>query len=118
MVTAFPDVVRQMDADDENEIIKLAACTDAKVVRTVMESGFDLARTGAGGSTDLHIAAWQGHLQPVRTLLDFHAPVNARCDIRKFSTDLGSTRIEVLPKCGRRLFRRCPGCLRCGRNMD
>jgi len=77
VVTAFPDVVRQMDADDENEIIKLAACTDAKVVRTVIESGFDLTRTGAGGSTALHIAAWQGHLQPVRTLLDFHVPVNA-----------------------------------------
>src|SRR5439155_20627525 len=40
--------------------------------------GFDLGGMDESGATALHAAAWHGHVEMVRLLLGFHAPVNTR----------------------------------------
>lgn len=76
VIAAYPEVVREMNPDDRSEFIKLAAGSNAKVCRTIAESGFDL-RSADGGATALHIAAWAGNADTIRLLLEFHSPVNA-----------------------------------------
>ena len=57
----------------------LSPLPNAKAGRSFcMRAARDLAKPGKSGATALHVAAWHGHADMVRLLLEFHAPVNVR----------------------------------------
>ena len=59
----------------------------ADAVRVMAAVGFDVAWEHPNGGTALHWAAWQGHADVVRLLVQLGAPVNVR------DTTYGSTPI-------------------------
>lgn len=51
----------------------------SRVVEALLDAGADIESTGLGGGTSLHVAAWSGHRDTVRILVDHDAPLDRRC---------------------------------------
>jgi hypothetical protein len=47
------------------------------MVKTLIELGADKEASAAKGSTPLHVAAWQGHVEVVKTLVELKADIGA-----------------------------------------
>jgi len=78
ILNVHPDAATQMSAEDAEVLIRAAAANILDRVKLMLSCGFDPGHFGEGGVTALHAAAWHGHVEMVRLLLEFHAPVNAR----------------------------------------
>jgi ankyrin repeat protein len=76
IVRTHSDVLKDMCPADRQILIDAAAQDRLDDVRFMAEVGFDLGGLGENGATALHVAAWHGHRETVRVLLEFHAPVN------------------------------------------
>jgi hypothetical protein len=75
---AHPDIATRMLPEDTEVIVQAAARNSVEQVRLMGRSGLDLGRAGESGMTPLHAAAWHGHLDMVRQLLEFGMAVNVR----------------------------------------
>jgi ankyrin repeat protein len=73
-----PDLTTNLDLVDSEAIVRLAGRNKLDTMRMMAGLGFHLTARGESGSTPLHVAAWHGHVDMVRLLLDNGAPVNAR----------------------------------------
>ncbi len=51
----------------------------SRLVAALIDGGADIESRGLGGGTALHVAAWAGHGETVRALLDRGAPQDLRC---------------------------------------
>jgi ankyrin repeat protein len=72
-----PQVLSQASLEDAEVLVRAAATNILDRVRLMLSCGFDPGAFGEGGLTPLHAAAWHGHVEMVRLLLGFHAPVNS-----------------------------------------
>lgn len=78
ILKANPDVVARTSVEDADVLVRAAATNILDRVKLMLSCGFDPGLFGEGGLTALHAAAWHGHVEMVRLLLDAHAPVNSR----------------------------------------
>src|SRR6185369_13101680 len=77
VLTKHPGILLHMSRADFETMIQSAARNNLAQVRLMAHCAFDLGGFGEAGATALHVAAWHGHVDVVRLLLDYHAPVNA-----------------------------------------
>lgn len=78
ILSRSPDAPKDASAEDFDVLVQAAAMNIGPQVQMMAQCGFDLGGFAENGATALHTAAWHGHLDMVRTLVGFHAPVNAR----------------------------------------
>lgn len=78
LVRRHPEVLRHLEPADTEVLIESAASNQLDVVRLMLEIGFNPADIGESGHTALHAAAWHGHVDMVRLLLKYGAPLHAR----------------------------------------
>lgn len=78
ILLAHPDLPNSLEAEDCEAIVRLAGKNKLDSVRLMAGLGFHLTSRGESGATPLHIAAWHGHADMVKLLLDVGASVNAR----------------------------------------
>jgi ankyrin repeat protein len=78
IVKSHPNATDDMSPEDFEPFVRAAAADILPQLRLMAESGFNLGGMGEAGITALHAAAWHGHLESIRLLLEFHAPVNVR----------------------------------------
>jgi ankyrin repeat protein len=73
-----PDIVSRIGAE-RGQLLDTAVIQNRfEAVKLMARLGFDLAAFGGRGASALHLAAWHGHPEVVRLLIEFHAPINAR----------------------------------------
>jgi len=72
-----PNILDRMLREDFEVMVQCVARNERARVRTMVQCGFDPAGFGEAGATPLHIAAWHGHANMAKMLLQFHVPVNA-----------------------------------------
>ncbi|SIO62125.1 Ankyrin repeat [Singulisphaera sp. GP187] len=68
--------------------IESNADTSLQMVKTLVDGGADIHRTGTNGWTPLHLAAVRGHVDKARLLLEAGARVNQRIEIDGCETPL------------------------------
>jgi len=78
ILRSHPHAVSQASVEDVEVLVRAAATNILDRVKLMLSCGFDPGQFGEGGVTALHAAAWHGHVEMVRLLLEFHAPVNLR----------------------------------------
>jgi ankyrin repeat protein len=78
MVKSHPAAVGEMTAEDFEVLVQTAALNGVTQANLMLDCGCNPGGIGQSGITALHAAAWHGHLEMVRLLLEFHAPVNIR----------------------------------------
>ncbi len=75
---AHPGLIEALPPEEQDALVHAAAGGRAGAVRALLALGFDPAREGEWAGTALHQAAWRGHVEAVRALLEAGAPVDVR----------------------------------------
>jgi ankyrin repeat protein len=83
-----PKLVKSLPASDRGLIAALAWRGKTDAVRVMLEVGFKVGATDAGGETALHTAAWKGYFDTVKVLLKAGAPLEIK-DSHYNATPLG-----------------------------
>jgi ankyrin repeat protein len=78
IVRAHPEVLRTLSDQDYEVLVQSAARNRLDVVKLMLEIGFNPDAYGESGATALHAAAWHGHSDLVRLLLDSGGHVQQR----------------------------------------
>ena len=77
-----PAVVQRLQAQNTGLLVDFASSGNTAAVRLMLDLGFDIGarRTNpswSAGETALHVAAWRGHLDMVKLLIERGAPLEA-----------------------------------------
>jgi len=77
-----PAVVQRLQAQNTGLLVDFAGSGNTAAVRLMLDLGFDIGarRTNpswSAGETALHVAAWRGHLDMVKLLIERGAPLEA-----------------------------------------
>jgi ankyrin repeat protein len=83
-----PDLLQKLTQEDKGLLISASSDNRIDAVRTMLSLGFDIDFQETGGGTALHTAAWKGHVDLARMLIERGAPVNER-DSQWNATPLG-----------------------------
>jgi ankyrin repeat protein len=78
VLSSQPELLKEITPEDRELLIQEAGRNRVDRVRVMAQLGFDPGWIGTSGATALHVAAWHGHVEMVRLLLEFRAPVNIR----------------------------------------
>lgn len=78
IVKSDPHIPEEMTSQDREVLLQAAGRNSIDSVRVMAEVGLDLGFTGESGATMLHIAAWHGHVEIVRLLLQHGVSVDTR----------------------------------------
>ena len=78
VLRSHPNIVKAIDADSARLLDHATVRNQLSAVKLMAELGFDLAAFGNRGASQLHLAAWHGHADMVRFLVDLHVPINVR----------------------------------------
>src|SRR4030095_11878764 len=73
-----PDVLESIRSERGQLLDHAVIGNQLKAVKLMAELGLGLAAMSERGASPLHLAAWFGHQELVRLLVDYHAPVNLR----------------------------------------
>jgi ankyrin repeat protein len=73
-----PRLPQKMTSEDREILAQAAGRNRLDSVRVMAQLGLDLGTTGESGATMLHVAAWHGHVEMVRLLLQHGVPVDTR----------------------------------------
>src|SRR5258706_5880836 len=82
IVAADPAVVQRLQSQNSGLLVDFAGSGNTSAVRLMLDLGFDIGwqRTNPSwsqGETALHVAAWRGHLEMVKLLIERGAPLEA-----------------------------------------
>jgi len=88
ILRADPGTLTHVSMEDRAVLVRAAALNIRDQAETMLKCGFESGDLDENGITALHVAAWHGHAEMVRLLLEHHAPVNAR-DVTYGSSPLG-----------------------------
>src|SRR5262245_16858654 len=83
-----PRLPEKMTSQDREVLLQAVGRNSIDSVRVMAELGLDIGSTGENGATMLHVAAWHGHVEIVRLLLEHGVPVDTR-DVTYGSSALG-----------------------------
>ncbi len=80
IVAADPAVVQRLQSQNSGLVVDFAGSGNTSAVRLMLDLGFDIGsqRTNPSwsqGETALHVAAWRGHLEMVKLLIQRGAPL-------------------------------------------
>ena len=78
VLAAHPGLLDTLDDEDRRAPVRAAEYGKAPALRVFAALGFDLEVHGHGRSTPLHQAAWHGHVEAVRALLEAGVVVDPR----------------------------------------
>ena len=83
IVTSDRAVVQRLQSQNSGLLVDFAGSGNIAAVRLMLDLGFDIgsARTNPSwmqGETALHVAAWRGHLEMVKLLIERGAPLEAK----------------------------------------
>lgn len=78
VIAAHPGLLAALSEEDRQAPVRAAENGQAEALRVFAALGFDLAGGGPGDSTPLHQAAWRGHVDAVRALLEARVPIDPR----------------------------------------
>ncbi len=78
VLAAHPGLLAALSEEDRQAPVRAAENGQAEALRVFAALGFDLAGGGPGDSTPLHQAAWRGHVDAVRALLEARVPIDPR----------------------------------------
>ncbi len=78
VVQTHPDVLKTTGSEHEQMLYTAIVQNHVDSVKLMAKVGFDLTAVGNRGASALHYAAWHGHVEMVRFLIEYHLPVNAR----------------------------------------
>jgi ankyrin repeat protein len=73
-----PGLLDELSQEDKRLLISAASDNRLEAVRTMLSLGFDVGLVDPEGGTALHSAAWKGHVEMAKMLIEGGAPVNAR----------------------------------------
>ena len=80
VVEAYPDLAGSL-SESQRSVFSLAGKTGNRgALELMLDCGVDINATGEWGFTALHWAAWYGHVDCVRLLIERGAPLDARND--------------------------------------
>jgi ankyrin repeat protein len=82
IVAGDPTLVQRLQSQNSGLLVDFAGSGNTAPVRLMLDLGFDIGspRTSppwAQGETALHVAAWRGHLEMVKLLIERGAPLEA-----------------------------------------
>ena len=78
ILLAHPHLPNFPEPEDCEVIVRLVGKNKMDTIQMMAGLGFHLTSRGESGATPLHVAAWHGHVQMVKLLLEVGASVNAR----------------------------------------
>ncbi len=78
VLAAHPGLLEALDEEERRAPVRAAEYGKAAALRVFAALGFDLEVHGHGRSTPLHQAAWHGHVDAVRALLEAGVEVDPR----------------------------------------
>jgi ankyrin repeat protein len=78
ILASQPEVLSLAEHDCRGLLAGAAKSNQFELVWLLADLGVDLAATVDRGATAMHIAAWHGHVEIVRMLIERGAPVNAK----------------------------------------
>jgi len=78
VVRSHPDILKTTASEHEQILYSAIVQNRVEAVKVMAQAGFDLNAVGNRGASALHYAAWHGHVEMVRFLIEYHLPLNAR----------------------------------------
>lgn len=78
LVAAHPGILASLGPSERDALGLALTRGDFDTVRLMVSLGWPLTQEGEWGGTPLHWAAWHGHVEMVRLLIEAGAPVNVR----------------------------------------
>lgn len=85
LLASQPDLAKQLSPDDRRRIAIAAEANNTKAVRLMLEAGWPVDARGLSRGTPLHIAAWHGNAEMVRTLIKHRAALEDTGDDHKMA---------------------------------
>jgi ankyrin repeat protein len=78
VLRTHPNVLKSIASESARLLDHATVRNQLAAVKLMAELGFDLAVFGDRGASQLHLAAWYGHADLVRFLVEHHIPINVR----------------------------------------
>ena len=78
IIDLHPRVLSNAQPADYDVLAEAAARNRMEQAQLMVDVGFDPGGLEAGGATALHAAAWHGHVEMTRLLIELDAPLNVR----------------------------------------